>query len=762
MSNLAGMQLVGGPFGVWTATMQVMPGGVLDASFGRYFVGIRVLNAGTTAWPVTHVRLSKRSRQQLVNAGIVIDDNWSAGDGLAFDQQVLGDAVVLPTLAANAHRTVFIKMDASAAHPGVHDFEIVLFDPTAPNTVLRARAPLRVARTVFDGHSFSFNTVADKGTLTTSLATAAFDVEALRRAMAKARLMFPPGSPSGGSAASQLDRVRARLSAFICGEEQDICSIFSEIDAFCAVPPPSNPPGSIPGLDGCAIFGDQGVTLADRVTVEAGNVDSDQHVQLGVEDVLEGNVFAGGNIVLADRAIVRGRASAGGTVTVPPSADVLGPISEHAPHTALTIPTRTVTPGTTNITLTSGSRALNPGAFGVVTTTGNVTLSFVAGTYHFRRLVLGPDVTLALNVSAGPIEIRVLEVLSFGDRATFNVTGPSQGRIQIYSDQADEVRIGTDIPTFTGTLLAPKGTVHMFSRSNVAGALWGKNVSVEPDCSVTLVPPPSMGTSWLGTGASGLELLAYPTALDYTLEYRDAYLGQTGPLAFDGLNWKSLVGNVNLMFNLVLGGLLPASMAATAAEIIVGKVKKSVLNATASQPSPPSPTHAGSVDAATISVLGNRALGSPPYALLDAQTGEANARPEVALDGRITFPGTFLKNTEINTIIANATSDPAGLQVYKSGAATGVTRGLLSALIPVFKRTDPTGSLHFKNQLSIIPDPAFPCADNQVAGSGDSGALWIHVNTGKVIALGHATGTSGSAVASRIEDVVNALKIQFA
>jgi hypothetical protein len=86
----------------------------------------------------------------------------------------------------------------------------------------------------------------------------------------------------------------------------------------------------------------------------------------------------------------------------------------------------------------------------------------------------------------------------------------------------------------------------------------------------------------------------------------------------------------------------------------------------------------------------------------------------------------------------------------------------LSALLPVFKRNDPTGALNFINQLSIVPDPAFPADGQQVAGGGDSGALWIHARTGKAIALGHAIGTGGAAVASRIEDVANALKIVFA
>src|SRR5205814_1605422 len=160
------------------------------------------------------------------------------------------------------------------------------------------------------------------------------------------------------------------------------------------------------------------------------------------------------------------------------------------------------------------------------------------------------------------------------------------------------------------------------------------------------------GTSWLGTGASGLELLAYPTALDYTLDYQPGFFGTAGPQAFDGLAWKSLLANVNLLFNLALGSALPASLGRTVSDLVIGSVKTAVLNAPATAPgSPPPPTQAGSVDAATLSLLGNRALGSPPFAALDAQTGEVNGNAIAAKDGLFTWSGGFLKNTEISTLL---------------------------------------------------------------------------------------------------------------
>jgi hypothetical protein len=773
MSDLTGIKLVGVPFAVWPATMQVMPGGVADIAFGRFFVGVRLSNGGTPAWPITNARLSPRSRRQLVNAGFVIDDAWSIADLQAFDQQMTGEFVVVPALAASASRMIFFKMDATLAIPGVHDFEIELRDPAAPTVTVVARGALRAAQTKFDSHTLSFVSKADKGTVTASLADASFDLEALRRSIARARALFPPGPTSAGSAASQLDRVRTQLSGFICGDNQDICAILSEINTFCAVPQPVNPPpvspppgGSASGLDGYAVFGDLAATLADRVNI-TGATGSNQSVKTGTDGVLTGDVLSGGDIVLADRETVTGALTAAGFVRKPNTTTTPGPIREHATFFPLTIPTRTVTVGTNDVAVPSGTKALLPGTFGNVTasTAGKATLTFVAGLYQMKSLSLSPDTTLSFDVSGGLIEIRVSTLLAFGDRTIFNVTGGSgASRIQFYSDESDEVRIGTDIPTFTGVVVVPKGTIHAFSRTTVHGSLLAKTVTIEPDVSVLQTAPLlGSGTSWLGIGASGLELIAYPTALDYTLDYKTGFFGQTGPLAFDGLAWKSLLANVNLVFNLVIGSALQASLGRTAGDLVVGSVKTAVLNATTTTPPAPPPTQAGSVDAAALTLVGNRALGSPPFAVLDAQTGEANTAAISAHDGRITWNGGFLKNTEISSLIAGAPSNPQGLQVYKSGAVTGVTRGLLSGIIPVFKRQDPTGALNFVNQLSIVPDSTFPAADGQVAGSGDSGALWIHVQTGKAIALGHATGTTGgSAVASRIEDVVTALKIVFA
>jgi hypothetical protein len=232
------------------------------------------------------------------------------------------------------------------------------------------------------------------------------------------------------------------------------------------------------------------------------------------------------------------------------------------------------------------------------------------------------------------------------------------------------------------------------------------------------------------------------------------------------VQWKTLLANAMLLFDLGIPGAVGAELISMAAQAVIGNVKTSVLNAPTTAPGTnPPPTQAGSVDAAVAKVTASRALGSPLFSYMDATPGEANATPVVSLGGTYPAPGTpqglaagqFLTNTEIGNIIAAAATDPEGLKVHKSGAATGVTRGKISAIAPVTARDDASGTLFFLNQVIIVADPS----GASLAGQGDSGSLWIQSKSGKIVGLAHTVG-SGGAVVSRIEDVVNALQIQFA
>jgi hypothetical protein len=759
---ISNLNIVGRPFALWPATLQLMPGGVLDAGFGRFFVGVTVQNGSGTAWPATEAHITTRGRQILAAAGISVGEGLSLGDGAALGQSASGEWVSIPALAANATRVVFFKLDVSKAAVGAHALEIEVRDPLVPATLLKTTAPLFVSRTSASGTQRAFSTVADRGTVTASLSAVTMDQEGFRRVLARARGVAGT-PPPGVRTPAETERVRQRLKAVLCGEESDVCAVMADLTSSCAIPP-GLPPGPPPagGIGALSIFSTTATDLRDRTRIADGSVGSNGTVATGNDSVINGNITAGGNVTVGDRTRVQGDVTTAGVINRTPSGGsvITGLAKERAAYTPLTIATKTVSTNTTNVTVANdATQTINPGTYGIVTLRARSKVTFNTGLYQMAQLIVEPDVTLTFNMPTGPLDIRAQTNMTFGDRVIvkFGATTAPGALAQFYSNQTTEVRVGTDIQLFPVAMAVPNGHIHVFSRTNVIGSLQAKNVTMEPDTGVARVPT----DEWLGTGATGLDFLGYPTGMSYSVAYDEGYFGTTGPLAFGALPWNTLLANAMLLFDLGIPGAVGADLISMAAKAVIGNVKTSVLNAPTTAPgTTPPATQAGSVDAAVAKVTASRSLGFPLFAQLDAAPGEANATPISALGGTFDTSGGFLTNAEISAIIAAAASDPDGLKVHKSGAGTGVTKGQVSALVPVSPRDDAGGTLHFINQVMIVPDPQAPTPGG-FAGMGDSGALWIQTRSGKVLGMTHTVGASG-AVASRIEDVVNALQIQLA
>jgi len=513
------------------------------------------------------------------------------------------------------------------------------------------------------------------------------------------------------------------------------------------------------------VLSDLATNLADRVKITDGIVFSNHAVVIGNDATINGDVTSGGDVTLGDRSRVQGNVNAAGLIRTTQSggAVITGARNQHAPFVAIPIPTKTVTPGSNTVTVNSNTGTasnpfqLAPGNYGTVTINSNNVIAMSAGTYQMAQFIINADVTLILNQTTTPIDVRVQTNLSFGDRLIIKLGTTPPGVVALfYSSQTTEVRVGADIAGFPLSLTAPLGTIHVFSRTTLLGALAGKTVTLEPDVGVGRVP----ADDWIGSGASGLEVLAYPTNVTYSISYNGTFFGTNGPKPFNLVSWNALLTSALLQLDLGLPGAVTANLASTADQAVVGNVKTAVLNAPTTAPgtAPPS-TQAGSVDAAVASVRGNRPLGSPLFSFVDAAPNEANSAP-VGTGGTFSSTGQFLTNAEIDSILSHASTAPNDLKVHKSGAGTGVTHGVISALLPVVARDDESGTLQFINQLLIVPDASLPAAGNSVAGFGDSGAVWIQSSTNKVVGLGHTVG-NGGAIVSRFQDVANALQIQL-
>jgi len=138
MADLSGARIVGKPFAVWSGTMQAMPGGAIDAGFGRFFIGVQLANTGAAAWPITHARLScargsasaprtssTRSRWHSHEQSDAIDCGEVVGAGL------LGEPA---PRARSEHRRRRLRREA-ALRPAHRD--------AVPPVLRRAQAPAR-------------------------------------------------------------------------------------------------------------------------------------------------------------------------------------------------------------------------------------------------------------------------------------------------------------------------------------------------------------------------------------------------------------------------------------------------------------------------------------------------------------------------------------------------------------------------------------------------------------------------------------------
>jgi hypothetical protein len=277
---------------------------------------------------------------------------------------------------------------------------------------------------------------------------------------------------------------------------------------------------------------------------------------------------------------------------------------------------------------------------------------------------------------------------------------------------------------------------------------------------------------WTGGKDPGLAFFAWPTVVEYTIEYNTPFAGQYGPIPFQDPWWKLLLILLAILLSLAAGASSVTDLANRSDDVVIGTVTRSILNALSASPTPqPVSTDPGTIDAAVVTLNGNRSLTSAIFSLLDAEDGEFyTASPIVALNGQIDLPGTTLSNADIDTLFQNLHDHPtdpavsAALRVYKSGARSGIGRGLLvSSLTPVYPRVHDGVASYLLNQITVCQD--LVDTSDALSCSGDSGSLWIQESTNAIVGLNHSgpTDESGSgAGACRIQDVMDQLGIRFA
>jgi hypothetical protein len=275
------------------------------------------------------------------------------------------------------------------------------------------------------------------------------------------------------------------------------------------------------------------------------------------------------------------------------------------------------------------------------------------------------------------------------------------------------------------------------------------------------------GDDWTGGLDPGLGFFAWPSEVDYAVDYAQPFPGQYGPIPFQDPWWKILLIIIAIILSIAAAASGGADLVNRSDDRVIGTLTRSVLNALKNQPatSPPA-TDTGSVDAAVVKLNGNRGLTPAIFTVLDAASDEAATVPIVALGGTIDTPGTTLSNADIAAIFQNLADNPGdpaaqdAVRMFKSGARSGTSTALLSAVVPVQPRgpEDDGGTVFFLNQLSLVLDETGAAT----SCPGDSGSLWFQKGSHAVLGLNHAGGGGSVAIACRIEDVLATLAIRFA
>jgi cysteine-rich repeat protein len=234
------------------------------------------------------------------------------------------------------------------------------------------------------------------------------------------------------------------------------------------------------------VYSRQKTTLQDRASSSTGFVGSATGVELGNDSHVTGHVRSTGTALLRDRARVDGNVTAGGAVTRQNQTVVTGTVSPNTPVAALTIPSKTVTPGTTDVNVNGGqTRVITPGSYRDLHFFAGSTVTFRAGTYNVRSLVIeSSSVHVIMDIGAGAIDINSQGLIRFGDGMRMDLTGGTNPRqVRYYSNFTTQIPIGNDLTLF-GVLTAPTADIVGFSRTNIRGSVFGRTVSLGPDNTV--------------------------------------------------------------------------------------------------------------------------------------------------------------------------------------------------------------------------------------------------------------------------------------
>jgi len=238
------------------------------------------------------------------------------------------------------------------------------------------------------------------------------------------------------------------------------------------------------------------VSRSDEVKVDEGgqvdgSVTANKKVELHKNAAVEQDVISGDDIELKQDAFVGGDATAAGSVKLESGATVGGTISQGAnvsPLPPITQVSVSVSANGDNVTVKKNkTKTLAPGEYGKLKAKEKATLNLSGGEYLFEEFDLQKNVTLNLDVSAGPIIIGVEKTVDLHEGVEMTCTGAASDVLfQVAGNHVQLHKNGT----YLGTFLAPQAHIDLHEDSTLTGALYGDKVQVKKQS--TIIPAPAI------------------------------------------------------------------------------------------------------------------------------------------------------------------------------------------------------------------------------------------------------------------------------
>lgn len=231
--------------------------------------------------------------------------------------------------------------------------------------------------------------------------------------------------------------------------------------------------------------------------------------------------------------------------------------------------------------------------------------------------------------------------------------------------------------------------------------------------------------------------------IQFTYIVEAPFDGQYGPLPFQDPPWKILAAILALLLAIAAALVDIFDEAHKNPDIVIGYVDRFSTD---------------NVDAVLIKLKGERGID---LGILDAQSGEPYVNARLGIDGVI-------------PIVRSVASPFVGMQVYKSGARTGLTHGIIThidvtmdqcrgewedATQKCLPETNPP-HLTMYHQIRIAPNPAYP--GEPTTDHGDSGSLWLSdepATRDQVVGLTHSGNITSDA--NPIGEVLQKMKIRL-